>query len=123
MRGSRFQRTEGELSGAQLGKWFWGILLICSCGLTAFEFIRRIYQWLRYANVDDYLVSTFLKMPTLKWVGMQRIVEFVWGLPILAVAIALMMISGYLWNVYDEEVGLLEKKLADKKAGVIPMSD
>lgn len=123
MTGSRFQRTEGELSGAQTGKWFWGTLLFLSVGLIAFEVIRRVYQWLRFGDVDDYWVSTFLKMPKLEWVGMQQIVEFVWGLPIYAVAIVVMIVSGYLWNEYDEEEDLLKKKLANKKAGLTPMSD
>ena len=123
MTGSRFQRTEAELSDASIGKWFWGTLLFFSVGLLAFELVRRVYQWLRFANVDNYLVSTFLQIPKLDWVGMQKIVEFVWSLPIYVVAIVVMIVSGYLWNEYDEEANRLKKKLANKKAGVASMSD
>ena len=93
---------------------FWSRLYGWLCGLSAvtlaFEIARHIYEWLRYGETVEFLVRTFFPTPQFQWVGIQKVVSFLWNLDIWLVAAAIMILAGWLHGIYDEHV--VEKRRA-----------
>ncbi len=86
------------------------LILTVSVLILFFDIFRGIYEWMRFGAAEKVILADWLAMPHLKWVGVQKIIGFVWGLPISVVAFAATLLFGWLWGHYDEQAKMLEKK-------------
>jgi len=80
----------------------WWIFAIAVC-VTLFELFRHVYEWLRYGETQKADVLDWLRKPTFKWVGVQKIVDFIWNLPIWLVGIVTAMLTAWLADLNEEE--------------------
>jgi hypothetical protein len=98
------------LGDAQVGMWLSGLTaFVCFCFL-GFETVRCIYQWLKFGDAEFLRLVQFLPAPQVEWVGIQRVINFVWNASLFFESLVVMFLSGWLWGHFNEQVENLKKR-------------
>ena len=87
-----------------------GAIAAISALVILAEVVRWVYEWLKYGSVEKVVLGDWLNVPHVKWVGVQRVISFVWNLPIFVVAFVATIIFGWLWEYYDGQAKTLGTK-------------
>ena len=90
-------------------KVFWTIFAVAVC-TVGFEILRHLYEWLRYGQTDRISLFNLIQKPAFQWIGVQKILDFIWNLPIWMIAVAMTFITAWLADQYDEEAKALGSK-------------
>ena len=98
------------LGDAQVGMWLCGLVAVACFGFLGFETIRCIYEWAKYGDAEFMRLIQFGAGLEVKWVGIQRVIAFLWNAPIFYEAIAVLIGSTWLWSGYSDEVDNLKKR-------------
>ena len=93
--------------------WVWGLLAFSAFCFLGFETIRCIYEWAKYGDAEFMRLVQFGTGPEVKWVGIQRVIQFLWNAPMFYEAVAVLIGSAWLWGIYSEEADNLKKQLSD----------
>ena len=82
---------------------FWTILTVAVC-ITVFEFLRHVYEWLRYGESNGASLTIWFDAPKFKWVGIQKVVDLIWNLPIWLLSSVTVFVSGWFAGLNDDVV-------------------
>ena len=93
---------------------FWSKVCFSVCGVAVcivfIEMARHAYEWLRFGETEKVSLLDFLSVPNFSWVGVNSILDFIWGLPVWLLAVAITIVSGWLAGVFEEEAAALGTK-------------
>ena len=107
--------TQSQLNDAV----FWSRLYAWICGLAfavvAIEAVRHTYEWLRYGETEDFRLSALINAPQFRWIGVQKVLDFVWNQQVWLLAIVIMFSAGGLHGLFDEDIREKRFKLAKEQ--------
>jgi hypothetical protein len=99
-----------ELSEVAFWARFWSIIALVAWLVVVGDLIRLAYQWLRYGSSEKVVLAQFLPTPAVDWVGIQRVIDFVWTTQISILAVVVLFVSGWLYGDFAKHRDRLRDK-------------
>lgn len=88
-------------------------IMFASILVILFELGRWGYEFLRYGEAATFSLSDVFGSISTEWVGVQRILDFLWRIDVGWIAIATGVISGMSSDYYEGKKTDLSRKMAE----------
>ena len=88
----------------------WTICAVLAC-IAIFELARHVYEWLRFGESQKVVFLDWFAKPAFNWIGIQKIIDFFWALPVWMIAVGTMILAGWYADLNDEEAKRLGSQI------------